>query len=680
MSTRYVLRLQADPADDVADVEERLLRLVKDSRADEICVFFFGMEFNDGHEPVAEVAAWLDRTRPWRTALRSAGVGVSLNPGHTLSHGDWGRKRRESWQPMVDQNGTEAEITVCPLDTAWQAYFAECLHQYAAEDVCAVWIEDDIRLHNHAPLDWGGCFCPLHLAEFASRTGEAPTRAELVAACTAPGEAHPWRRQWLDLLDDTTAGLLSEWRAIADAHGVELGLMSSRPESHAPEGRDWSRWLDKVGIHRPHFWPYSDTAGPELPLSAALLDAQRGLQPSSLVSYPEIECWPYGQWNKSFRQTGAQMALAHILGCHGLAVSLYDFLGNHPDDEPERARFLADWRPTLDWLADTFPTSLRTVGIGVPWSPETARELRVDDDGNSGRWQALQADHREWAGWLGAIGHAVTVRPESMDLRAAQTALPGGETTVRSLAGRSVWAYTDDQLRDWLHGGLILDGTAAEILHRRGFGDLIGVRGLRTPGVHDPIPAREICTDPEFTLRVGAAVSIDAEVNGHRPLAVADPVPGARIASRLVDPRGADVGAGLVLYSNALGGRTAVCPWPATARVRMTPQRAAQLSAVADWLGDGRHARVSGQPWLVPQALTDGRRWRLVVWNAGPDEVARLTVRLPNAMPAPTDAVQITARGERLPASYTDGTVELTRPMGQWEFVVLAADCEERSR
>ncbi|WP_328885177.1 hypothetical protein [Streptomyces sp. NBC_00316] len=659
-----MLRLQVDPADDPAEVTERMLRLVKDSRADEICVFFFGMEFNDGHERPAAIGSWLERTRGWRSALRAAGVAVSLNPGHTLGHDDWGRMRREPWQTMVDQHGTAAEVTVCPLDPAWRAYFAESLRRYAAEDIATVWIEDDIRLHNHAPLDWGGCFCPLHLAEFASRTGASPTRSELVAACSAPGEPHPWRGAWLDMLDDTATELMAQWRAVTDAHGIRLGLMSSRPESHAAEGRQWSRWLDTVEVHRPHFWTYADTTGPELAASAALLDAQRAVQRPGLASYPEIECWPYGQWNKSFRQTGAQMALAQILGCEGLAVSLYDFLGNHPDDEPARAGFLTDWRPTLDWLADTFPTSLRTVGVDIPWSPQTARELRIDANGTAagGRWQALEVPHREWAGWLGSIGHAVTSR--------------GGESAVRALAGESCWAYDDVQIRDWLRGGLLLDGPAAEILHRRGFGDLIGVHGMRTPGPEGPVPAREICTDPEFALRVGARISADAVVNGHRALAVADPAPGARVASRLVDPRGADIGPGLVLYENELGGKAAVCPWPATPQVRMTPQRAAQLDAVLDWLGEGRNARVSGHPWLVPHVLTDGRRWRLVVWNAAPDDADRLDVQLPDGMPAPTTAVQVTARGERFPASYTDGTVTLSRPLGQWEFVVLCADID----
>ncbi|WLQ52742.1 hypothetical protein P8A21_36965 [Streptomyces poriferorum] len=205
MTSRYVLRLQVDPAADPAGVGDRLLAMVRSARAEEICVFLFGMEYNDGHDSLDGIDHWLTATRPWRTVLRAEGIAVSLNPGHTVGHSDWARSLApdQAWQRMTDQSGKTAAAQVCPLDPAWRAYYAETLRRYAAEDVDAVWIEDDIRLHNHRPLDWGGCFCELHLAEFTRRTGIATTLEELVAACTAPGDPHAWRGRWLDFWDAT---------------------------------------------------------------------------------------------------------------------------------------------------------------------------------------------------------------------------------------------------------------------------------------------------------------------------------------------------------------------------------------------------------------------------------------------------------------------------------------------
>ncbi|MFA3834618.1 hypothetical protein [Streptomyces aureus] len=652
MTSRYVLRLQVDPADDPKQAGDRLLALARVARAEEICVFLFGLEFNDGHESLDRVAHWLAATRPWRTRLRAEGVAVSLNPGHTVGHSDWARSLEpgQTWQTMTDQHGTAAAVQVCPLDPAWRAYFAQTLRLYAAEDVDTVWIEDDIRLHNHRPLDWGGCFCPLHLAEFARRTGITTTREELVAACTAPGDPHPWRERWLDFWDTTQRELLASWREIL---GDRLGLMSSRTDSHAAEGRDWQAWLDLPTVHRPHFWGYSDGAGPELPRAIQQLDMQRAVQPAGLRSFPEIECWPYGQWNKSFRQTGAQMSLAHILGSDGLAISLYDFLGNHPDDEPRRATFLANWRDTFDWLSETFPKSFRTVGVGLPWSERTGRRTHTERAG----WQSLVVPHGSWAGLLGAAGHAVTAR---------------GGASVNALSGEATWAFDDAELRAWLSQGLLLDSVAARILFERGYGPLIGVTGARqSPEGH----AREICTDPEFSLRPGCAISLDTESYDRSTVVAFDPAPDARVASIVRDQLDRERGSGLVLYENALGGRVAVTPWPAhtPGMTLMNAQREAQLGAVLDWLSQGEHARATGRPWLVTQALTDGTDWRVVVWNASPDEADDFRLRLPQGMPEPRSVVQVTARGERLTAAWRDGRPLLSRPLGQWEYVVLSS-------
>ncbi|GAA1360058.1 hypothetical protein [Streptomyces beijiangensis] len=653
MATRYVLRLQVDPADDPESVGDRLLALAHDSRADEICVFLFGMEFNDGHDSPQRIGAWLDATRPWRTRLRTAGVDVSLNPGHTVGHSDWGRTLTpdQPWQPMVDQYGRSAAAQVCPLDPGWRAYFASTLRRYADEDVCAVWIEDDIRLHNHRPLDWGGCFCPLHLDEFARRTGVLAERDELVAACTAPGEPHPWRGLWLDFWDETGRELLTSWREIL---GDRLGLMSSRTDQHAAEGRDWSAWLDLAALHRPHFWGYSDGHGRDLPYAALQLDMQRREQPDRVISLPEIECWPYGQWNKSFRQTAAQMSLAHVLGCDGLAVSLYDFLGNHPDDEPGRAAFLARWRDTFDWLSELFPKSLRTTGIGLPWSEDTGRLARADGP----RWQSLVVPHGSWAGLLGAAGHAVTAR---------------GGAAVNALSGEAAWAYPDEELRRWLTGGLLLDGVAARILFERGYGPLIGLEGAAAGRGGF---AREVCTDPEFALRPGCRISADTESYDAALMLHATPSPSVRVASTMVDQLGREQGPGLMLYGNDTGGRVAITPWPAhtPGQVLMNPQREAQLGAVLDWLSGSAQARACGHPWLVPQALTDGTVWRLVVWNASPDAVSEFSLRLPAGMPEPGAVVQVTADGERIAARWKDGRVVTERPLGQWEFVVLSSN------
>jgi hypothetical protein len=78
-----------------------------------------------------------------------------------------------------------------------------------------------------------------------------------------------------------------------------------------------------------------------------------------------------------------------------------------------------------------------------------------------------------------------------------------------------------------------------------------------------------------------------------------------------------------------------------------------------------------GGAWLVPQFLTDGKKWRGVVWNGCADEATSFSLRLPYGMKEPEEVVQVDARRKRRPARYERGVARLKRPMYEWEFIVL---------
>lgn len=663
-AARYTLRMQFGLQEDPHALADRLTRLAKNARIDEIAVFYFAEELNDGHDTLERIGRWNAHSRVYRKALAEAGVALTLNPWHSLLHDDRGRKpkpEQRAWQRMVGPNGAEADVVVCPLDPGWRQYYREALRLYAREGYRAIWLDDDIRLHNHGVrLGWGGCFCPLHVAEFNRRAGTRATREEIVARCLEPGAPHPWRAIWLDMWEDTQLQMVGEFRRIVEDGGSRLGLMSSEMGAHASEGRRWQNWWaalagDGRPIHRPHFWGYGDTMPVMLPDGIARLDQNRMIQPAGIESGPEIECFTYGRWHKSFRQLHAQMAVALIMGSNNLNISLYDFMGNDPDDEPERETFLRDWRPCADWLASVFPMTLKPIGVGIPWSQDMGRALRTP--GPSEDWRSLVCPSRGWAVWLGTAGHAFAMRPQD---------------TVNALAGPVAWAFPDDQLREWLAKGLLLDGVAASVLVERGLGACIGFEGGRFTTQSQTLYAVEQCTQAAFSLRVGAQMGVNLGGYSER-LYQGRLMPGVQVASDVRGPTQNVVGHGLTLFENALGGRVAVVPWDANRGAAvMNVQRAVQLTKTLDWLARGQpRGSAAGGPWLVPQFLTDGRLWRGVVWNASPDEIAGFEVTLPRGMPVPAAAVQVDAHGRRYNARFAGGRVILDRPMHQWEFVVL---------
>ena len=686
MPSHYTLRMQFGLHHDPKWVADRVLEIVRKSRADEVMFFIYAEDMNQGHETLEEIRRWVDHSRPWRKALLDAGIHVSLNPWHTLLHADRGRKLRpgQNWQTLVDPNGLAASAQVCPMDPAWRRYYEGQLKLYGNEGFRVIWIDDDIRLHNHAPLEWGGCFCPLHIAEFNRRAGVKATREEIVAKCTAPGAPHPWRDIWMDMNEDMYFEMISRWRQIVEAGGSKLGLMSSLPETHAAEGRRWARWAEafsggRTFVHRPCFWAYSETLGENLLGSIAILDQGRLTQPADVESGPECDNGPYGPWNKSGRQTFAMLALAHVLGSTNLNISLYDFMGNDPRDEPERPTRLREWRPALDWLADEFPMTLKPVGVGVPWNEDMGRRIHTD---GTGKWKSLECPTRGWARWLGSCGNAFTMRPSPV---------------VNAIGGPVAWAFTDEEIRRFLSQGALIDGAAAAVLIERGFGPEIGFKSARFVSQRDVIFTIEHCLDEAFSLRAGAEIAIG--VHSHSAsILQGETLPGAHAASEIRGPRQEKIGHGMVVFENSLGGRVAVVPWSVnglagtgldsfagipggpTGDLIMYTQRAAQINKTVDWLARGKSlgrveraapAASSAAPWLVPQFLTDGTIWRGAVWNACSDEISEFRVMRPSGMPPLTSAVQFDARGSRYTARVDGDTVTLPRPLYQWEFVVL---------
>jgi hypothetical protein len=564
---------------------------------------------------------------------------------------------------MMDWRGSAASAVVCPLDPDWRAYYCAAMELYAAEGFRVIWLEDDIRLANHAPLNWGGCFCPLHVAEFNRRAGTYVEREEIVAAMMQPGEPHPWREIWLDMWDHTQTEMVTQFREVVEPFGAQLGLMSSGPMMHAMEGRRWDKWWSALSgnrspIHRPHFTGYADSLGTSLPLAIHMMDMNRTIQPAEIEIMPEVENFPHG-WSKSHRQTAAHMVLSQVFGAHGLNMSIYDYLGNPPSDNQAAARFLRGWRSTLDWLSDLFPSTLRSQGIGCPWSEEQVRRKHATQ-GASTWMESLFCPTHGWPLWLGGFGHACQMRI-SWDINA--------------LAGDLAWAFDDDEVRLMLSKGLLLDGHAAMILEERGFGQQLGLTAIHFISQADVVYSMEELTHRDFTARLGALVNIDDRPCSKR-LAQGKLLSGAEVISVLRGPRFEEVGHGVVVYENDLGGRVAICPWNVNAPEQYGGQRtiyrAAQIEGLVKYLSRGKSlGSVSGAPWLVGQFLSDGERWRGVVWNASPDAVTEMGVSLPNGMSGLIEATQLDADGNRTACDFAGQRLRLYRPLHQWECIIL---------
>ncbi|MFI6325676.1 hypothetical protein ACIBG8_49745 [Nonomuraea sp. NPDC050556] len=601
--TRYHLRYQVFPGQDPAELAAFCL----ERGVEEVVLMFGAEELHAGHTVGVGEDLWFETVRDARDVLHGEGISVSLNPWVTVGHGDRGREEDLGFAPLVSPTGevsTAAASLACPV---FQQWLAGHYGRFAEIGFRVMWLEDDFRFHNHAPLTWGGGFEPEMLERFALLAGEKPSREELVAAVTAPGEPHPWRALLQQTWREAQLEVVSLVRQ-AVAGRAKLGLMSSGLGIASVEGRRWDLLFDQVEVHRPHFAFYGDTPGQNLAYSFGMLELQRALRPAGVEVAPEVENWTHTEWRKSDTQTWSEMVTAHLSGASSLLLDVFPFVTGSPGRYPRIGRMLTASRPALD---ATVTPSLVTHGVGIPWWQDAAASVQGD-----GTLDGLDTSPLRAAEFL--LSYGVPIQ--------------AGVAPVTALFGEVAWAVPDPL--ELLRGSVLLDGTAASILALRGFGSLLGVEVVEVVG------RSEVSRQPYSLERVcdgGALLSVNVQPAVAR--LVADPA--AEVWTEILTPRGEHWGAGRVGFVNALGGR--VFTMAATAPEKLgrcdDGQRLAQEAV--RFLG-GVLPMVTGGPHLIPQYARVGDRWRLAIANGSADP-AHITITLPTpsetllGTPAPSE-------------------------------------------
>ncbi|MEY9847387.1 hypothetical protein ABH940_004479 [Streptacidiphilus sp. BW17] len=653
--TRYHLRFQihadADPAVVTADATA-LAKVCAEAGVEEVVLLTAAEEAFPGHLTGPEEESWLTATRLAREVLVDAGLTVSLNPWVTVGHADRGRRGRmerpgpgPGFAPMVSPYGEVAAAQASFACPRWQAWIVGHYGRFAELGFRVLWLEDDFRYHNHAPLRWGGGFEPLMLERFAERAGTVVGREELVAAVTAPGEPHPWRALLQQVWREAQLGVARAVAAeVAQRSGgqAQLGLMSSGLDVASVEGRDWRALFAAMSsggpgaaraAHRPHFAPYSDAPGRELSRPLWSLELQRSLRPEFVESAPEVENWPHTAWSKSDTQTWSELAAAQLAGSDALLLNVHPMHGRRADRFPRVTDLLRRSRAGLDWLAERYDRDQPRLGVGLPFRQDAAAHVRLRPEQSTDPATAL-----------GAL--AVDPAPAAdLLLRYGVPVTTAADAPVQAVFGQLVEALDDAEVRSLLHGGLLLDGVAAEALLRRGFGPLLGLDAVELVGREEPC-----ATGPyaEEHLTSGEVLS----VNMQPALARLTPAPGAEVWSRIRTPYGPPWGAGRTAFRNRLGGRVVVLA--ATDATVLPYDDAGQRlvhRAVRFLEGDTpRLPLVSGGPYLMPHHIraADGVL-RLAIANGSADPTRPVvdwpatalrrvdaTLLLPLAEPRPT--------------------------------------------
>ncbi|WP_037605031.1 hypothetical protein [Streptacidiphilus rugosus] len=628
MPARYHLRFQIhadpDPARVAADAAE-LVRACEQAGVDEVVLLTGAEEAFAGHLVGAEEDAWFEAVSLARGVLGAAGLEVSLNPWVTVGHADRGRHgtlEKLGFAPMVSPYGEVAAAQASFACPHWREWIVAHYGRFAELGFRVLWLEDDFRYHNHAPLRWGGGFEPLMLERFAALAGREVAREELVAALTAPGEPHPWRgllqRVWREAQLEVAQEVAAEVGRRSCGRS-RLGLMSSGLDAASVEGRDWAALYAALAVggravQRPHFAPYSESPGKELSRQIWSLELQRALRPAWVTSEPEIENWPHTAWSKSDTQTWSELVAAQLAGSDALLLNVHPMNGRRAGRFPAVTGLLRRSRPALDWVAERYERDRRTLGVGLAFRQDAAAHVHSTGDSLHG----LAVDPGPVADLLLRYGVPVTAAPGA---------------PVQALCGQTAWAVDDDEMLALLGGGLLLDGVAAEALTRRGFGALLGLDAAALVD-REQRDSPDIYAEEHVLLDDGEARGEVLSVNVQPALARLAPGPDTEVWTEIRTPSGLPWGAGRTAFRNRLGGRVAVLA--ATSPELLPYDDAGQrlVHRAVRFLEGERPALplVTGGPMLVPHLSRSGGVTRLAVANGSADP-ARPVVHLPDGPP-----------------------------------------------
>lgn len=502
MSYRYILRYFIDPFFDPDERIDELARFCLESKVEEVMLFVTPEELSAGHPTEEELSGYIQLAKRVKNRLAPQGVDLSLNPWTTLYMVPRGRRLRpgQNFRLMKGETGLESPVVACPLCDEWLGSLCEKFARLAREvEPTAIWIEDDWRLHNHGgDLGWGGCFCDVHMRAFSEEIGREVDRRELLENVLQAGTPHPWRKVWMAL---SRKSLLEPLKKLCHAirtarRETRVGLMTSMPDQHSIEGRDWAS-LHKVAgderglLLRPHMLPYTQERPMRVTPAITLQTLACFSDPVDV--YPELENSPRcGIFSKSPAYTVWQMLETAIIGSPGITINHFDMMGNGIALDRSIGAKLAAAKPVLNAIFRLGPGDFKDGQVQVLFSPDIAPSMELEprdpleacgskrlslgfqDPSQAGKgdaaagpsFQELAHSSVVWGEVCSILGiaHRMTTRIEEQN----------GPVFV---GGQTLRAFSDDEIGRLLGGPVLLDAESALVLIQRGWKREIGLEG-----------------------------------------------------------------------------------------------------------------------------------------------------------------------------------------------------------
>ena len=454
-----------------------------------------------------------------------------------------GSSRDFPGQRVMDSDGKVTSGS-CPLSDEFTE--ALCARVEACVRIArpsVMFVEDDYTLSNHGGMNrMKGCFCPLHIAEYAKRTGHAYTAkeiAEMFRNPTADNESK--RKAFADLSRDSLARLASRIRAAIDKVDPSIRVCLCQSAFVDLDG-DSTEAVARAfaGGTRPMVRIFGSGYFAETPsmipcsVAHAVWSAQH--LPSDIELLHETDPYPHTRFYNSSLYLISELSAAVMAGVDGT----YYYCTQYNDDplgDPGYALRLKSESRRLEEVRRIRAT-MRPCGVRMVYDPAEVYMFRETKKGPAKGMLSVGAY------FLSKMGFPM------VSVKDASAAL---------LIGTTPNALSDAELERILSGGALLDSEAAMILAKRGFGDMIGCDVEEQPAdmVYD---CEKIL--PAAGCRARGKILYNRSYAGWIPMksvsAKLSPRSGAEEWSALFDIDGRKVAPATLFFRNKKGGRVGV--------------------------------------------------------------------------------------------------------------------------
>ena len=468
------LRIQITPDEYAAERIQGLVLHCKKYGFTNVIFLTTGEEFFLGHVSVEEIKPWVEVVKSAAEKLRENGISVSLHHWIGIGHLDRGvgLKPGQNFTTMVDFNGKQSQSVACPLDENWQQHFSTLL-TYLIKEIKPdyYWVEDDFRLHNHAPLEWGGCFCEKHIERFNQLLGTSYSRAEFCKKAFQKGEPTKEREAWLTISRKTMLDYASLiYKIIKSANpATNIALMTSFPEEHCLEARDWTQLFEifsggKEKLNRIHLPGYFERSGKDYMYDFnAISMAIRAFSPKDTKILPELENGSINPFRKNARYLAFQLESAIPLCLSGMTYNVYDPVANGVVEEFGFAQAVQKLTPYMQAVMDTGADYFDLQGVVIPIDETIVYKKKIDRN-----FYDLRTNLFNTAAYASAMG---------LSYRYSKDKSFNGETVF--LFGDAVYIFTDEELKAlFANNNVVVDGGATLLLKERNLLSLIGAKDV----------------------------------------------------------------------------------------------------------------------------------------------------------------------------------------------------------